>query len=96
MECTQSSTDGQDDMTEPAPPHDEDQLTQLTNGDTSPLRNLCAELHDKVTSFLQEDLKTERLKATQEQTRRSLAVIQEALDRYEFAACSRPSPSHHH
>ena len=93
MQCTQSPTDGQDDMTELAPSHNADQLTQLPNGDTSPLRTICAELHDKVTSFLNEDLKTERLKATQEQTRRSLAVIQEALDKYEFAASSPPSPS---
>ena len=70
-------------MTEPEPQFQEEQQSQLQNGDSTALRTLCAQLHDKVTSFLQEDVKTERLKATQEQVRRSLAVIQEALDRYE-------------
>lgn len=72
-------------MTEPAPNQQENQQSQLENGDSTPLRTLCAELHEKVTSFLQEDVKTERLTATQQQTRRSLAAIQEALDKYECA-----------
>ena len=74
------------DMTESAPQPAEDQQPELENGDSTALRTLCAQLHEKVSSFLQEDVKTERLQATQKQTRRSLAVIQEALDRYEFAS----------
>ena len=73
-------------MTESAPQPPEDQQSPLQNGDATALRTLCAQLHEKVNSFLNEDVKTERLRATQAQTRRSLAVIQEALDRYEFAS----------
>jgi len=54
---------------------------QQVNGGTS-LRALCSELHARIEAFLQEDVKTERLKRVQEQTRHSLDVIQEALQRY--------------
>ncbi|KAL8934352.1 MAG: hypothetical protein Q9211_005270, partial [Gyalolechia sp. 1 TL-2023] len=54
----------------------------LQNGDSTSLRALCATLHARITAFLQEDVPTERLKAVQAQTRKSLAIIQEALDRY--------------
>ncbi|MCJ1429007.1 hypothetical protein MMC29_006920, partial [Sticta canariensis] len=53
----------------------------LTTGDT-PLRALCASLNAQVTAFLDEDVKTEKLKSAQTQTRRSLQIIQEALDKY--------------
>ena len=64
----------------------ESQQTTDCNGDTSALRQLCSALHSRITTFLQEDVKTERLKAVQAQTRRSLAIIQEALDKYGYAA----------
>jgi len=70
-------------MTEPALQHTENQQPIPSNDDNSALRDLCAQLHSQVTAFLQEDVKTERLKAAQARTRHSLAVIQEALDRYE-------------
>ncbi|KAL8932690.1 MAG: hypothetical protein Q9216_006727, partial [Gyalolechia sp. 2 TL-2023] len=54
----------------------------LQNGDSTSLRSLCATLHAQITAFLQEDVPTERLKAVQAQTRKSLAIIQEALNRY--------------
>lgn len=58
-------------------------LSQATlNGDPSFLRAFCSELHAKVEAFLQEDVKTERLRSVQAQTRKSLAIIQEALDKY--------------
>ena len=84
-------------MTEPAPQSEEEQQTPLQNGDNdnTPLRMLCAELHEKVTAFLQENFKTERLRATQAQTKRSLAVIQEALDRYEYTS-PLPFRVYHH
>ena len=76
-------------MTEPGLRHTDEQLSgkqhDIPNGDSSALRELCSKLHDRVTAFLQEDVKTERLKAVQKQTRQSLAVVQEALDRYEYA-----------
>lgn len=78
-------------MTEPAPPSQEEQQSQLQNGDDAALRTLCSQLNEKVTSFLLVDVKTERLKATQEQVRRSLAVIQEALDRYESVSLNPDS-----
>lgn len=53
----------------------------LTTDDT-PLRALCASLNAQVTAFLDEDVKTEKLKFAQAQTRISLQIIQEALDRY--------------
>jgi len=70
-------------MTEPALQYTENQQPTPSNHDNSALRRLCAQLHSQVTAFLEEDVKTERLKSAQAQTRRSLAVIQEALDRYE-------------
>lgn len=51
-------------------------------GDSTPLRALCTRLNAQITTFLYEDVKTEKLKATQAQTRISLQIIQEALDRY--------------
>lgn len=54
----------------------------IVGGDNSPLRELCTRLNAQITTFLHEDVKTERLKATQAQTRISLKIIQEALDRY--------------
>lgn len=54
----------------------------IVEGDSTPLRDLCTRLNAQITTFLHEDVKTERLKATQAQTRISLQIIQEALDRY--------------
>ncbi|KAL9580091.1 MAG: hypothetical protein Q9212_004702 [Teloschistes hypoglaucus] len=63
----------------------------LPNGDSaSPsLRSLCTSLHQEITAFLQEDFSTETtLQAVQEQTRKSLTIIQAALDRYPLRALS--------
>ncbi|KAL8772363.1 MAG: hypothetical protein Q9194_004630 [Teloschistes cf. exilis] len=63
----------------------------LPNGDSaSPsLRSLCTSLHQEITAFLQEDLSTETtLQAVQEQTRKSLNIIQAALDRYPLRTLS--------
>lgn len=54
----------------------------IVYGDSTPLRALCTRLNAQIMTFLHEDVKTERLKATQAQTRISLQIIQEALDRY--------------
>lgn len=51
-------------------------------GNSTPLRALCTRLNAQITAFLHEDVKTEKLRATQAQTRISLQIIQEALDRY--------------
>ncbi|KAL8954092.1 MAG: hypothetical protein Q9222_000071 [Ikaeria aurantiellina] len=61
---------------------------KVPNGDTLPsqssdsLRSLCTTLHNQITAFLQEDVQTETLRAAQAQTKHSLKIIQEALDRY--------------
>jgi len=54
----------------------------MSNGDSTPLRTLCAQLHAQVTAFLQEDVETEMLKNVQAQCRNSLNIISEAIERY--------------
>ena len=54
----------------------------LQNGDSDSLHSLCARLHSQITAFLQEDVQTETLRAVQAQTKKSLAIIQRALDQY--------------
>ncbi|KAL8742031.1 MAG: hypothetical protein Q9190_005425, partial [Brigantiaea leucoxantha] len=58
--------------------------TTTSNGNDEPfaLRSLCATLHAQITAFLQEDVPTERLRNVQAQTRNSLTIIQNALNRY--------------
>ena len=63
----------------------------FANGDATPLRTLCTRLNVQITTFLHEDVKTERLKSAQAQTRISLQIIQEALDKYPYAL---PLPSY--
>ena len=60
-------------------------VTVLSNGDSHPLRALCAKLHSQIQAFLDENFKCARLQAVQAQTRRSLQIIQEALDRYPYS-----------
>ena len=48
--------------------------------------HLCARIHDRVQAFLDEQAASERLKSLQQQTRISLDVISEALDKYKYAA----------
>ncbi|KAK3174260.1 hypothetical protein OEA41_001504 [Lepraria neglecta] len=54
----------------------------INQGDSTPLRTLCADLHAKVEAFLQEDVETEILRSVQAQCRHSLGIISEALERY--------------
>ena len=61
------------------------QLTNAENGNSTPLRTLCADLHTKIEAFLQEDVKTEILKNVQTQCRHSLSIISEALEKYPYA-----------
>lgn len=64
----------------------------LANGDSNTLRILCARLHSRITAFLDENVKSARLQAVQAQTRLSLKIIQEALDRYPYYVPLLPSP----
>lgn len=47
-----------------------------------PLSEICAELRRKVTTFLDETVEDEILRAAQGQVRVSIGVIEEALKRY--------------
>lgn len=50
-----------------------------------PLAEVCAELHTRVESFLSRDLShSEVLNSVQKQTRASLQVVKEALQRFEY------------
>ncbi len=60
---------------------------------SAPLRSLCRDVKTKIEAFLAEDIETEILKRVQEQTRLSLRVIQEALQRYEYDFPPRCSAS---
>ncbi|KAF2188130.1 adenine nucleotide alpha hydrolases-like protein [Zopfia rhizophila CBS 207.26] len=53
-----------------------------------PLPRLCAKVHDRVVAFLDEKDISPQLKSTQDQTRMSLDVICEALDRYSLSELS--------
>ncbi|KAI4231958.1 MAG: hypothetical protein LQ349_005271 [Xanthoria aureola] len=84
--------------TAPDPPslavneHSSGAQPSLQNGDSDSdsdsLRSLCASLHSQITAFLQEDVPTETLRAVQAQTKKSLAIIQQALDRYPLPSLS--------
>jgi hypothetical protein len=52
------------------------------------LRDICANLNDRLTAFLEEEPATERLRNVQAQTRIALDVVAQALDRYRYAHCS--------
>jgi len=75
------------------PPEPDEQAKSdqhLANGekDDRTLPSLCAELHARVSAFLAEEAPNDRLKKVQEQTRISMSVIAEALNRYRCASSS--------
>lgn len=53
---------------------------------SSSLADICAELHTRVTRFLNVESESEQVKRTQEQARISIQVIEKALQSYEYAA----------
>ncbi|KAI4165547.1 MAG: hypothetical protein LQ342_000960 [Letrouitia transgressa] len=61
-------------------------IPQITSNGEEPsaLRSLCATLHAQILAFLQEEAPTERLRNVQSQSRKSLLIIQRALDRYDY------------
>lgn len=54
--------------------------------DAHPFRAVCANMGQKLSSFLEENVEDEILRSVQKQTRASLATIQEALLRYPYAS----------
>lgn len=55
-----------------------------SNGAPSPLRTLCAELHEQVMAFLQEDVQTETLRNVQCQCWHTITIISDALENYPY------------
>lgn len=53
-----------------------------TQSDPSPLRTICCEIRQRVDDLLKTDASDDVLRDVQRQTRASLAVIEEALERY--------------
>ncbi|OAA79212.1 Rossmann-like alpha/beta/alpha sandwich fold protein [Akanthomyces lecanii RCEF 1005] len=61
---------------------------EAANGGAPTLPAVCAELRRKVLAFLDTPAADETIKRTQEQTRISLQVVEEALKRYKFEELS--------
>ena len=57
-------------------------ITSFPEESSRSLAEVCEKVHGKVEAFLNAEPKTERVRAAQAQTRRSLNVIEEALRRY--------------
>ena len=51
-----------------------------------PFPAVCARIHARVHAFLDEQHASDRLRSLQAQTRTSLAVISDALDRFQYAS----------
>ena len=51
-----------------------------------PLSELCSRVHERVATFLTQEVPTQRLRSVQEQTRISLCVIQKALRQYKYGS----------
>jgi len=49
-----------------------------------PFSDVCARIHDRITAFLEEKDVSERVKSVQRQTKISLDVLAEALDKYQY------------
>lgn len=56
------------------------------------LKHLCADIYTRISSFLRDEPPNDQLRQVQVQTRRSLDVIREALDRYSFVITQYPPP----
>ena len=52
----------------------------------TPLSEVCADVHARVTAFLESPSQDETVKRTQEQARLSIGVIEEALKEYGYVA----------
>ncbi|PSK38061.1 hypothetical protein B9Z65_1252 [Elsinoe australis] len=70
-------------------PNHETRRTETIAQNLEPdLAPLCAKVHARITAFLDAEPATERLRKVQEQTRLSLKIIDEALDRYSLEELS--------
>ncbi|KAF2265850.1 adenine nucleotide alpha hydrolases-like protein [Lojkania enalia] len=60
----------------------------VSDSEQLPFPVLCGKIHDRIAAFLEEKDMSPKLKQVQEQTRISLGVIEEALDRYSLPELS--------
>ncbi|KAG9684379.1 sulfite reductase hemo protein, partial [Aureobasidium melanogenum] len=67
---------------------DQGRTETIAPGQEDHLPALCAKVHARVTAFLAAQASTDRLRGVQEQTRLSLKVLDEALERYSLAELS--------
>jgi FAD synthetase len=69
--------------------HSDDQgrTETIAPGQEEHLPALCAKVHARVTAFLAAQASTDRLRSVQEQTRLSLKLLDEALERYRLVVC---------
>jgi len=58
------------------------------------LAEVCADLNQRVTSFLTASPESKAVKRTQEQTRISIKVIEKALEDYKYVASTSALPTH--
>ena len=52
------------------------------NAASPSLPDICAQVHERLETFLASEPRNERLRSVQEQSRLSLRIIEEALERY--------------
>lgn len=52
------------------------------NGESGGLAQICARVHAQITAFIDADATTDRLRRVQEQTRLTLRILDESLERY--------------
>ncbi|KAK3707472.1 3'-phosphoadenosine 5'-phosphosulfate sulfotransferase [Vermiconidia calcicola] len=62
--------------------YDTGDIKTITQEPTPPMPELCARIHQRVEAFLHSEAKSDRVRAVQAQSRTSLLVIEEALERY--------------
>lgn len=65
-----------------------DRSTPLVPESPLSFPDICARIHDRISTFLIEETNEQNLRSVQEQTRISLGVISEALDRYSLPEIS--------
>jgi hypothetical protein len=64
--------------------HGEADASPNTNTNTRPLSEVCADLHGRVSRFLEATPEDETKRQTQQQTRIALGVIEKALEEYRY------------
>lgn len=66
---------------------DQGRTETIAPGQEEYLPALCAKVHARVTAFLDAQATTDRLRGVQDQTRLSLKILEESLERYRSVVC---------